>query len=286
MRLASRMAAALLLLPPAVYAGQAVNPRDARTVVAGARQRVESTDARASGHLVRVDGTGKRTSNAITLKAHWFPGVLRVLLEFSPSKAPGADATSGATPASGLDTRLETHNDARLGILLEMRPGGQSTVQVFHPHGAAPTPLPFDRWNEGVLGSDFAYEDFLQPELYWPGQTILKTARLGARTCDVLKSTPGASDRTHYAEVQTWLDQTIGYPIFAEKTLKNGAVVKDFTSFGLTQSGGGWSARQVEAKVQGRAGSTLLIFDRGSTKAHLTMRDFSPASVTHADDQP
>jgi hypothetical protein len=54
--------------------------------------------------------------------------------------------------------------------------------------------------------------------------------------------------------------------------------VKEFTSFGLRREGGVWSAHQVEVKVRGRAGSTLLIIDRGSTKAHLSLGDFSPAN--------
>ena len=37
-------------------------------------------------------------------------------------------------------------------------------------------------------------------------------AKFGARDCDIVKSTPGAADRTHYAEVKTWLDPTIGFP--------------------------------------------------------------------------
>src|SRR5271170_6611962 len=127
---------------------------------------------------------------------------------------------------------------------------------------------------------------FLQPEYYWQGQTILKSARFGARDCDVLKSTPGALDRSHYAEVQTWLDHKIGYPIYVEKTLKDGGIVKEFTYFGLSQAGGVWSARQVEVKIHGRPGSTLLIIERGSTKANLSIRDFSPEQISQFEDRP
>ena len=116
-----------------------------------------------------------------------------------------------------------------------MRPNGQNSIRVSRPHESAPASLPFDKWSDSVFGSDFSYEDFLEPQYFWPGQTILKSARFGARDCDVLKSTPGASDRTHYAEVQTWLDHTIGYPVYAEKTLKDGGTVKEFTYFGLRQ---------------------------------------------------
>ena len=274
MRLACAVAAAMLFLAPAVHAADATNATDARAVVASARQRIETTDSRATGRLVRVDASGNRTSNAFAIKAHWFPGVLRVLLEIIPSKTTAADM------------QQVTHQDARVSILLEMRPEAQSTIRVYRPHESAPASLPFDKWGESVSGTDFNYEDFLQPEYYWRDQTLLKSARLGAHDCDVLKSTPGSSDRSHYAEVQTWLDHTTGYPLYVEKTLKDAAIVKEFTSLGLTQSGGVWAARQVEVKVHGRPGSTLLIFERGSTRAHLTLKDFSPEQIGHFDDHP
>ena len=70
---------------------------------------MQSADYRATGHLVRVDANGSRTSYGITIKAHWFPGVLRVLLEITPPK--------------------DTRPDARAHILLEMRPDGQNVDQ-------------------------------------------------------------------------------------------------------------------------------------------------------------
>jgi hypothetical protein len=33
-------------------------------------------------------------------------------------------------------------------------------------------------------------------------------------------------------------------------------------------------------KTRGEGGSTLLIVDRGTTKANLTLNDFSPAQLT------
>ncbi len=272
MRLASAVAAATLFLATTVHAA------DARAVLAGARQRIEATDARATGRLVRVEADGTRISNAVALKEHWFPGVLRVLVEIVPARTPTADARRNA--------HQHVSPDARVSILLEMRPGGQSTIRVFRPHEPAPAPLPFSRWSESVSGSDFSYEDFLQPEFYWQGQTLVKRVRLGDRDCDVLKSTAAAPDRSHYADVQTWLDHTISYPVYVEKTLKDAAIVKQFTSLGISQSGGVWAARQVEVKTHGRPGSTLLLLERGSTKANLTIRDFSPEQIGHFEDHP
>ena len=243
------LATALLFAIPA-------NASDAQAVLTAPRERVQSADYRASGHLVRVDPGGSRTSYGISIKAHWFPGVLRVLLEIT-------------SPA-----------DARAHVLLEMRPSGQNMIRIAHPGDTAPATLPFEKWSEGPLGMGFSYEDFLEQQYFWPGQIVLQQTTYGARECDVLKSTPGAADRTHYAEIQTWLDHSIGFPVYVEKTLQGIGTVKQFTYFGLRQTGGVWSASQVEAKTRGHAGSTLLIVDRGSAKANLGLGDFSPEQFT------
>jgi hypothetical protein len=251
MKLAHALIAVAMLLPMAAPAA------DVRAVLAAPRQRIQSADYRVSGRLARVDEKGARTSYGINIKAHGFPGVLRVLVEVT-SPAP-----------------------AQMHILLEMRPNGRNTIQIAHPGDAAPVTLPFEKWSEGPLGAGFSYEDFLEAQYFWLGQTVLPGAKFGARDCDVVKNTPGPADRTHYAEVKTWLDHGIGFPVYAEKKLKESGQVKEYTYFGLRQNGGVWSASQVEVKIRGHAGSTLLIVDRGTPKANLDLKDFSPAQLTH-----
>ena len=261
MRVATVVSLAIVLMAVSVQAA------DTQAVVARAKQQVEAADYRAVGKLVTVDAAGKRISYALTVKAHWFPGVLRVLLDVVPPDTHGR------------------HED-RMRILLEMRPNGQNAIRIAHPKDAVLTALPFEKWSDGLFGGVFSYEDFLESQYYWQDQTIQKTAPFGARICDVLKSTPGASDRTHYAEVESWLDHTIGYPIYVEKTQKAAGVVKQFTSFGLRQTAGVWSATQIEAKIRGRAGATLLVVERGNAKANLSAKDFSPEQLVHFEDRP
>jgi hypothetical protein len=242
---------ASMLLPVATSAADVPRP------VAVARQQVESADYRLGGHLVRVDEKGTRVSYAINIKAHWFPGILRVLLEV-------------VSPA-----------EARVHVLLEMRPGEQSTIQIAHPGDASAITLPFEKWNEGPLGEEFAYEDFLEAPYFWTGQTALGEAKFGARNCDLIKSTPGASFQTHFTEVTSWLDHGSGFPVHVEKKLRGSANVKEITYLGLRQTQGIWSARQVEAKIRGHSGSTRLIIDRGAARAHLNLKDFGPTQLTH-----
>jgi len=233
---------------------------DVAVVLKTPQQRVETADFRANGHLVRVDADGKRTSDGISIKAHWFPGVLRVLVDVTP--APNAKA------------------DTRSRILLEMRINGQNMIRIAHPGDKTPATLPFDKWSDGPLGPGFSFEDFMEMQYFWTGQTLESAAKFGARNCDVLKSTPGAAEKTHYAEIKSWLDQSIGFPVYVEKTLKGTGSVKEFTYYGLRHDGGVWSASQVESKIRGQGGSTLLIIDRGSAKANLGLGDFSPEQLT------
>ena len=232
---------------------------DAHGALEIARQNAEKADFRASGHLVRVDPAGVRTSYPITVRAHWFPGVLRVLVELAPASSAGQ----------------------ALHVLLEMHPGAASSIRVAHPGDPAPATLPVDKWTDGLAGTGFSYEDFLESQLFWASQSVTEHVKYGARDCDLVKSTSGSADKTHYSEVSTWLDRSIGFPVYVEKTVKGSGAIREFTYFGLRHDGGIWSASQVEEKNHGQPGSTLLIIDRGSAKASLTLGDFSPERITH-----
>ena len=256
----------LVALLVALLCSIPANAVDAQKVLAAPLLRLQSADFRASGHLVRVDANGNRISFPITIKAHWFPGVLRILVEL------GTDSKTSANPS------MSAHTPAH--ILLETRPNGQNVIKIAHPGDSAPVILPLSKWSDGPLGPGFSYEDFLESQYFWPNQTVAEKTKYGARDCDVLKSTPGPSDRTHYVQVRSWLDHSIGFPVYVEKTVKGTEAVKEFTYFGLRREGGVWSASQVEVKQRGSAGSTLLIIDRGSTKANLSLGDFSTEHLT------
>jgi hypothetical protein len=255
-------AVSIAALAPLLCA-QTVNLND---LLASMRKRIETADFRATGHMVWVQPGGVRLSYPITIRARWFPGVLREFVEMGP-----ASKTPGSAPAGG---RLATH------ALIEMRPNGQSTIAVAHPGDKSPTTLPVEKWSEGPLGPGFGYEDLLEQQYFWAGQASEGNAKFGARDCIIVKSTPGASDRSHYALVKTWLDPSIGFPVYVEKTVKDSGVVKEFTYYGIRHEEGVWSAHQVEVKLRGQSGSTLLILDRGSARANLTLADFNPALLT------
>ena len=126
--------------------------------------------------------------------------------------------------------------------------------------------LPFERWNDPLAGTDFSYEDMVENQFFWKNQELLAPEKYGERDCFVLKSTPGSQDRTYYDSVTSWIDRRILFPVHVVKTLHGTGQQKEVHYFGLRQVGGAWSATQVEAKLPGKPGSSMLVIEGGSAK--------------------
>jgi Outer membrane lipoprotein-sorting protein len=242
---------ALLVLLPLVHPSRAfaANP-DLETVLTGSRQRIEKLDYRLSGRLTRVEGDGKRTNYKFAAKAHWFPDGLSVLCEIS---GPGSEKTS---------------------LLLHMSVSGHVTIKAILPGEKTASELPFERWNDPLVGTDFSYEDMVESYFFWKNQEVIAPEKYGARDCFVLKSISGSQDRTYYDSVTSWIDRSILYPVHVVKTLRGTGQQKDFIYYTLRQVGGVWTAMQAEAKLQGKPGSSILVIERGSPKANLGRKDF------------
>jgi Outer membrane lipoprotein-sorting protein len=248
---------ALLVLFSLVHPSRAfaANP-DLETVLTGSRQRIEKLDYRVTGRLTRVEGNGKRTSYKFVAKAHWFPDGLRLLCVIS---GPASEKTS---------------------LLLHMSVSGHLTIEAVLPGEKAASVLPFERWNDPLVGTDFSYEDMVESQFFWKNQELLAPEKYGARDCFVLKSMSGSQDRTYYDSVTSWIDRRILHPVHVVKTLRGTGQQKEFIYYGLRQVGGVWSATQVEAKLQGKPGSSILAIEGGSGKAHLGRKDFDISQST------
>jgi hypothetical protein len=238
----------ILLVPPPSRTS-AANP-DLESVLTSSRQRIEKLDYRMNGRLTRVEGDGKRTNYKFVAKAHWFPDGLRMLSEIS---GPGSQKTI---------------------LLLEMTASGQVKIQTVRPGEKTASVLPFEHWSDPLLGTDFSYEDMVENQFFWKDQQLLAPEKYGVRDCLVVKSSPGAQDRTHYASVTSWIDRSILFPVHAVKTSRGTESQKEFIYYGLRQNSGVWIAMQVEAKQQGKPGSSLLVIETGSGKANLGRKDF------------
>jgi hypothetical protein len=124
------------------------------------------------------------------------------------------------------------------------------------------------------VGTDFSYEDMVENQFFWKNQEALPPEKYGARDCFVLKSKSGSQDQTYYDSVTSWIDRGILYPVHVVKTLRGTGQQKEFIYYGLRQIGGVWSATQVQAKLRGKPGSSILVIEGGSGKANLGRKDF------------
>jgi hypothetical protein len=202
---------------------------------------------------VGITASGERQSHPITVKAHAFPDGLRIFCEVA---------------------------NPRVRLLLIAPSKGPIVIRTGHPGDPAPKDLPFERWGDGLLGTSFAYEDLLEYQTTWRRQTLLPDATYGARTCVVLRSEPGPADQTRYASVTAWLDHDSYCAVKVDKVVKSSGEVKHFLYYGLRENKGVWSASQIECKIEGQPGSSLLIVNRGSAAPHHTRAAFDPELLT------
>ena len=236
----------LLLIPSPVFAA---NP-DLETVLKASRQRIETLDYRVTGRLTHSDGSGKRTTYNFAAKAHWFPDGLKLLTEITGT---GSEKTT---------------------LLVNMTATGRVTIEAMLPGEKTATTLPFERWNDPLVGTDFSYEDMVESQFFWKNQELQPSTKFGARDCFVLKSTPTPQDKSHYDSVTSWIDSSVMFPVQVVKTLHGTAQQKQFIYFGLRQTNGIWSAAQVEAKLPGKPGSSTMVIEAGTPKANLGPKDF------------
>lgn len=234
---------------------------DLDSLLASSRQRIEKVDYRLNGRLTRVEGDGKRTNYKFVAKAHWFPDGLRLLCEIT---GPGSQKTA---------------------LLMHMTANGQATIETIHPGDKTASVLPFEHWNDPLVGTDFSYEDMIENQFFWKNQELLAPEKYGARDCLVLKSRPGSQDKTHYDAVTSWIDRNILFPVHMVKTIRGTQAQKEFIYFALRQVSGVWTAMQVEAKQAGKPGSSLLVIESGSAKANLGKKDFDISGFS-GQDQP
>ena len=132
---------ALLLLPVAMLPGAT-----REEILARVRALRDATDYTASGRLVRISPSGERKNYTIAFRAHAFPDGLRIFCEVS------------APP------------EARVRLLLFIPPQGPAKIRTGHAGDPASKELPAEKWDKGVLDSDFTYEDLLENYSQWQRQ--------------------------------------------------------------------------------------------------------------------
>ncbi len=254
------LCAVIGLLTASCSAQSAAKPAAAgslKAVLANARARVEKSDVRATGRLTIVTANGARTNNSLVLASHSFPDGLRTLITVT-------------TPDHKRERYLLTQNESGRTTIEALRAGRQDAGT---PDAGA---LGRGRGGDIVLSRGFCGRAVLLGEADGAGASEVRRARL---LCAEERAGAGAADHRTRQSRRGWTRRP-GAPVYVEAVPKNGAPAKQFVFYDLEQIGGLWLSRQVEAKVEGKGGSTILLIDHGSPHAHLTRKDFS---ITAAD---
>jgi len=175
-----------------------------------------------------------------------------------------------------------TRADLREHILLEMVSGGDHTIQncsipAKHPPISCPLKVERSSTRSGIQLRGFPRAGSISGQDKPPRATPIRV-----RNCNVIKSTPGPADRTHYAQVKTWIDPSIGFPVYVEKTVKETGAVKEFTSYGVRQERATGFAHQIEvthaASKDRHCLSSIAAASRQNSPLPISRRPRSPTS--------
>jgi hypothetical protein len=142
----------------------------------------------------------------------------------------------------------------------------------------APALLPARRWSEPLQGSDFTLEDIAEAHLAWPTQTVLRAEKCGDRSCVVIQSLPGDAAATAYVDVTSWIDRAALLPVRMVKRRKDGPP-KIILARGIRKVGDGWGASTVEARIEGAAAFSRMVFTSGSGKVNAKDAEVDPQIV-------
>jgi hypothetical protein len=167
-------------------------------------------------------------------------------------------------------------------FLLRKQANRPATGAVFTPPDSLRT-LSATQMQEGVFGSDLAYEDLVENFYAWDKQEIAGTEVVDRVPCQILESKPGAGQRSTYGRVRSWIDPKRMVPLRIEKYLTSGALARTIVTTRVAKDD---TDRPVPASfsVQ-RAGQASVTELEGSNSRHdvtLSDADFAPEALRAA----
>lgn len=170
--------------------------------------------------------------------------------------------------------------DRKDGSFVLRQSAGQPATGSVLEAGAA---KPLRDLQEGIFGSDLAYEDLIGNYFAWPSQKITGSETLKNIPCQILESRPGPGDASSYGSVKTWIDTKRLVPLKVEKFDTKGRLIRRITMTLITRDD---RNRTVPANFlverPGQGSRTVL---EGSNIKHdvtLTDTDFSPKQLETA----
>jgi hypothetical protein len=167
-------------------------------------------------------------------------------------------------------------------FLLRKSPNRPASGAVFTPPDSL-RPLTAAQMQDGVFGSDLAYEDLVENFYAWEHQAIAGTETVDRVPCQILESKIGKGGRSTYARVRSWIDPKRMVPLRIEKYLASGELARRIETTRVAKDD---TDRPVPASfsVQ-RAGKESVTELEGSNSRHdLTHADadFTPEALKAA----
>lgn len=167
----------------------------------------------------------------------------------------------------------------RKGEAFVLRKSGKqaTTGSLFIPPDSL---KPISQMQDGVFGSDLAYEDLVENYFVWPNQKLVGEEAINRVACQILESKPGPGDRRSYGQVKTWIDPKRMVPLKIEKFGNNGQLVRTITITFLAKDDLG---RLVPAnfRVERPGSKTTTVIEGSNIKHDVSFSDaiFSPEAL-------
>ena len=211
-----------------------------------------------------------------------------VRLKLEMKAAPGAPKSvlqlqikSRRTPASTEVLYQVLWPKERKGESFLLRKSGNQAASgtVFVPPATTQS-LSAAQMQQGIFGSDLAYEDLVDNFYAWESQTLTGTETVDRVVCQVLESKPGKGERSSYAKVRSWIDPKKMVPLRIEKYTASGQVARRIDTTRVSKDDTGRPVPSTFSVV--RAGQTSMTELEGSNSRHdvsFTDADFSPEAL-------
>jgi hypothetical protein len=164
-------------------------------------------------------------------------------------------------------------------FLLRKTSGHAPSGAVFTPPDSL-VPITAAKMQDGVFGSDLAYDDLVENFFAWDKQAIVGTEVVDRVSCQILESKPGKGDGTSYSHVRSWIDTKRMVALRVEKYTGAGKLAKRINTTRVSKDDTGNSIGS-SFSLQ-RAGQDTITEIEGSSSKHgmaFAASDFTPDAL-------
>jgi len=166
-------------------------------------------------------------------------------------------------------------------VILHQKAGEAPTGSVIEPPNKL-RPLQPSEMNEGLFGSDLAYQDAVENFFAWKNQALVGAETIDNVSCQILESKPDSSSESIYGKVRSWIDPVRLVPLRIEKYSVSGELIRRIDTDRVARDDRHHSI-PAGLVVHGPNKNTVTQFNGASIKhdVEFTDADFTPAAIRH-----